>query len=95
MPKTRGASRLTRCPGAQKRPRWAGAFRLAGRGWPPQRPRAIVAIPLTVTHTPRMSLARTRVMSRSSRTVKTTEKIGIEAMMGPTTLTSALRTARL
>ena len=61
----------------------------------PQRPSATAAIPVTVTHTPQTRRGRTRVMSRSMRTVKMTEKIGIEAMMGPTTLTSELMMARL
>ncbi len=61
----------------------------------PQRPSATAAIPATVTHTPQTRRGRTRVMSRSMRTVKMTEKIGIEAMMGPTTLTSELMMARL
>ena len=61
----------------------------------PQRPSATAAIPATVTHTPQTRRGRTRVMSRSMRTVKMTENIGIEAMMGPTTLTSELMMARL
>ena len=64
----------------------AGSLRGAAHLIGPGRP---AAIPATVTHTPRTSRGRTRVMSRSMRTVKTTEKIGIDAMMGPTTLTSA------
>ena len=62
---------------------------------PPHRPRAMAAMPAAVTHTPRTSRGRTRVTSRSMSAVKITEKMGMEAMIGPTTLTSALMTARL